>query len=121
MSGTGSGGGMGIISRARSAAASARVAARAAAPDASADRSIVLALMVIPARSAISAAALPNGTSAPARAVISRSPGDSGVPAAPSCSSRGANPRLHSAQWYQARSTRTGPSTVVMVLARRPA
>src|SRR6266571_535891 len=90
MSGTGSGGGSGITVRARSAVASAAPAALAAAPDASADRSIVLALTAIPARSCTSAAALPNGTSAPARAIISARPGDSDVPATPSCSSRGA-------------------------------
>ena len=107
--------------RARIAAASAAPAARAAAPDASADRSIVLALTAIPARSASSAAAWPKGTSAPARAIISRRPGDSGVPANPSCSSRGAKPCPQSRQWYQARITRTGPSTVVTALGRRQA
>jgi hypothetical protein len=121
MSGTGSGGGSGRIARARSAAASAAPAARAAAPDASADRSVVLALTVTPARPASRPAALPKWTSAPARAIISRRPGDSGVPAVPSCSSRGAKPCPHSRQWYQARITRTGPSTVVMTLGRRPA
>src|ERR1035438_9530603 len=85
------------------------------------DRSTVLALTAIPARSASSAAALPNGTSAPARAIIWVSPGDSDVPATPSCSSRGAEPCPHSRQWYQALFTRTRPSTVVMVLGRRPA
>ncbi len=121
MSGTGSGGGSGQMTRARSPAASVPAAARAAAPDASADRSIVLAFTASPARSASSAAALPNGTSAPARAIIWLSPGDSDVPATPSCSSRGAKPCPHSRQWYQALLTRTGPSTVVMVLGLRSA
>ena len=84
--------------RARIAAASAAPAWRAAAPDASADRSMVLALTATPARSASSAAALPNGTSDPARAIISARPGDNNVPATPSCSSRGAKPPSHSGQ-----------------------
>jgi hypothetical protein len=121
MSGIGSRGGSGITVRARSAVASAAPAALAAAPDASADRSIVLALTAIPARSASRAAALPNGTSAPARAIICARPSDRAVPAVPSCSSRGAKPASHPAQWYKARVTRPGPSTVVTVLARRPA
>ena len=58
-------------------AAASSAAARAAAPVASADRSIVLALTVIPASVAIRAAALAKETSAPARAIISARPGDS--------------------------------------------
>ena len=98
MSGTGSGGGSETMARARSSPASAAPALRAAAPDASADRSTVRALTATPARSSSSAAALPKGTSAPARAIIWARPGDSDVPATPSCSSRGAKPRSHSRQ-----------------------
>ena len=98
MSGTGSRGGSGAIVRARIAAAPAAAAARAAAPLASADRSTVLALMLIPARSGSRPAARPNGTSAPARAIISARPGDSEEPATPSCWSRGANPQPQSRQ-----------------------
>jgi hypothetical protein len=43
-------------------------------------------------------AARPNGTSAPARAIISARPGDSEEPATPSCWSRGANPQPQSRQ-----------------------
>ena len=98
MSGTGSRGGSGAIVRARIAAASAAAAARAAAPLASADRWTVLAGTVTPARLASRPAAVANGTSAPARATISARPGDSGVPATPSCWSRGANPWRHCPQ-----------------------
>ena len=93
----------------------------AAAPVASADRSMVRGLMVTPARPASRAAARAKETSAPARAVISERPGDSEPSPMPSCWSRGANPCLHSRQWYQARFSRTGPSAVVTVLSRTPA
>jgi len=86
------------MARARIAAASCPAAARAAAPEASADRSTVLALMVMPARPASRPAARAKETSAPARAIISARPGDSEQPGTPSCWSRGANPWRHSAQ-----------------------
>jgi hypothetical protein len=72
----------------------------------------------MPARPASSLAARAKETSGPASAVISAGPGD-GNPrgSRPSCRSRGASPRLHAAQWYHAR---TGPSTVVIVLAGCP-
>jgi hypothetical protein len=79
----------------------ARIAAAcvsAAAPVASADRSMVRALMLTPARRASSPAARAKGTCAPARAIISARPGDSEPPDTPSCSSRGASPRPHPAQ-----------------------
>jgi hypothetical protein len=73
MPGIGAGRGSTVIWRVKMAAASAR----AAAPMASADRSIVLALMVTPARPDSSLPAWAKETSAPARAVISERPGDS--------------------------------------------
>ncbi len=77
MSGSGPAGGSGTMTRATRPAASAWLAARAFAPVASADRSIVRGLTVIPASPAISPAARAKEASAPARAVISVSPGDS--------------------------------------------
>jgi hypothetical protein len=90
--------GSATIRRSRIAAASDSAAARAAAPEASADRSMVRGLTVIPARPASRPAARAKETSAPARAIISERPGDSDAPATPSWSSRGACPRLQSAQ-----------------------
>ena len=55
---------------------------------------------------------------AAAGAVILASPGDSEARSMPSSASRGARPCRQSAQWYQARRTVTGPSTVSMTFAR---
>jgi hypothetical protein len=57
-----------------------------------------LPVSLSPASSLISFAAAANGTSAAARAIILRSPGDMVHPATPSWASRGASPCPHAAQ-----------------------
>jgi hypothetical protein len=94
------------------------MAALAVLPSASADRSIRLAVSWTPASSASSPAALANGTAAAARAAIARSPGDKEAPVTASSPSLGTTPCPQFLQWYQARRSVTGPSTVSMVLAR---
>jgi len=117
MSGNGVGG-SGTRVRVRIASARAVMAAAAARPSVSAVRWTALAFTSRPARSASSRPAGVNGTAAPARSIIRRSPGVSDVPATPSCSSRGAVPCLQTGQWYQARRNATVPSTVRIVLPR---
>jgi hypothetical protein len=102
----------------------ARCAAAAARPAASAARSTRLTVSRIPARPSSSPAARPNGTAAPAIAAIAARPGDIDRPATSSSASLGARPRpcfrprLHRAQWYQARRSRTSPTTVSTTLPR---
>ena len=95
-----------------------RDAAARAAPPASAARSTRLTVRRIPARSSSSPAACANGTAAAALSLMACSPGDIEAPATPSSASLGASPCLQRAQWYQARRSVTGPSTVSMTLSR---
>ncbi len=87
-------------------------------PSASALRSTRLAVSSIPASSAKSRRAWANGDRAPTRATIRRSPGESEALATPSSVSLGARPPPQLGQWYQARRTVTGPSTVSRRLPR---
>jgi hypothetical protein len=104
--------------RAVIAAARASIAVAAACPSASAVRATALAFTSRPARSASRRPAGANGTAAPARSIIVRSPGVRQVPATPNWPSRGAVPCWQVVQCYQARRSGTGPSTVCRVLAR---
>ena len=117
LSGSGDGG-SGTSLRAVIAAARSRSAAALAAPLASADLSTRLTVSCTPARSASSPAALANGPAAAARSFIAASPGDIDAPATPSSASLGARPWPHCSQWYQARVSVTGPSTVSVTLSR---
>jgi len=110
--------------------ASAAVADRAAAPVASADRSMVLALRVMPARPAIRAAARAKETSAPARrghlgqAWRQRAAGQQAeLPVAgrePALARRAVIPRAGQAQRAEHRGDGPGPAArVVRLVARR--
>src|SRR5215472_16866129 len=117
MSGAGAGGGSGTTWREQMASVWAPIAVAAVAPVASADRSARLMVRSMPASSASRLAAGANGTAVAARAVILARPGDIELCALPRPASLGARPCPQAAQWYQARRTVTGPSTVSKVLA----
>ena len=117
LSGSGDGG-SGTSLRVVMSAARSRSAACWAMPLASAARSTRLTVSRTPARHSSSPDAFANGAAAAAWSFIAVSPGDMDAPATPSPASRGADPCSQGAQWYQARETVTGPSTVSKVLSR---
>lgn len=98
MSGAGSTG-SGISSRKVIAAVRAAVVVSTRAPVASAARSTRLVVNSIPASSASRLLAFENGASAPTRATIAASPGESDPPATPSSSSSGSTPCPQAGQW----------------------
>ena len=90
-------------------------------PSASAWRSTVFGATARPASSRNRVLAPAKLVRAAAMPTMRSAAGERQVSSMPSARSRGLNPEWHHSQWYQARSSVSGPSAVVKTLGRRPA